>query len=113
MREEREIKICSRHRDKEETPLIWTFAFNGAEYWCPYCGVNEGMLGAGENVEWTQELQDRHDKYKKESKNFLHARSAIVCSSITINGENRTFDSLPSQTQSYYRNMANSWKYKK
>lgn len=112
MKNETEIKICSRHQDKEETPLIWTFAFNGAEYWCPACGCNEGMMGAGDNIAWTKILQNRGDKYKKKSRPFLNARSALVCSSMRINGESRTFDSLPPQTQSYYKNKAKSWKYK-
>lgn len=111
MKEEK-IKICSNHQDKEQTPLIWTFAFDYAEYWCPYCGCNEGMLGAGDDIEWTQELQDRHDKYKKESRAFLKAKCAMVCSWLTINGKKRTFDSLPLQTQSYYKNKSKSWKYK-
>lgn len=107
-----EIKICSNHQDDEQTPLIWTFAFNGSEYWCPACGANMGMFGAGENVPWTQELQDRLAQYEKASKRFLRAKSAMVCAYMRIKGKDRTFDSLPPQTKSYYRNMAKSWKYK-
>ena len=50
------MKICSNHRDYE-VPLIYTFAWNYNEYWCPYCGCHEGMMGAGEEVEETEELK--------------------------------------------------------
>ena len=40
------MKICDRH-DEYEVPLIWTFAFSGCEYWCPYCGNKGGMMGTG------------------------------------------------------------------
>jgi len=106
------IKICSNHRDKEETPLIWTFAFPGAEYWCPACGKHMGMLGAEEDVKSTNKLVKRLKNYKKKSKAYLRANSALCCSYMMIKGEKRTFDSLPKQTQSYYTNKANSWKYK-
>jgi len=107
------IKICSHHQEKEKTPLIWTFAFRQKEYWCPYCGYTEGMFGAGENVELTKILTNRLKKYKKKSRAFLSARSSIICAYLTINGERRTFDSLPPQTRSYYKKKARSWKYKR
>jgi len=55
MSEKKEIRICDRH--EKQVPLIWTFAFPGSEYWCPYCGGNFGMLGAGEMVESTMSLK--------------------------------------------------------
>ena len=57
------IKICDRH--DYQMPLIWTFAFNSTEYWCPYCGRKEGMLGAGEDVPFTWKLWNRYIKYKR------------------------------------------------
>ena len=65
----KEIKICENHPEFE-VPLIWTFAFNGAEYWCPYCGQNSGMLGAGEDVEETPELKERLKNIKNILKSF-------------------------------------------
>ena len=107
------IKICRNHQDKEKTPLIFTFAFPGAEYWCPSCGSNEGMLGAGEDVEITNKLKNRLKKYKKESRPFL---SAIAMTSGAErkgkDGKYRGFLECPKQTQSYWKNKAKSWKYK-
>jgi hypothetical protein len=48
----KEIKICNCG-----APLLWTFLYNGAEYFCLNCGYMAGMLGAGENVEATTELK--------------------------------------------------------
>lgn len=109
---EDEIRICSSHRDKEETPLIFTFAFDGAEYWCPYCGANYGIFGAGDMVKNSKKIENRHEKYKKLSKRYLSSKSMMICSCRLINGKERTFDSLPPQTKSYHINMSKSWKYK-
>lgn len=66
------IKICSNHSDYP-VPLLWTFAFIGAEYWCPHCGYTGGMLGSGERVEPTPELLATQTAFKKLSKPYLHA----------------------------------------
>lgn len=70
-----EMKICSMHT--YHVPLIWTFAFRGAEWWCPYCGYTGGMLGAGRNVKITRKLTDRLEKYKEMSKEYLHAKKML------------------------------------
>ena len=64
-----EIKICENH--KEVVPLIWTFKFYGAEYWCPYCGYTCGMLGAGKNVPVTDELKQAAKEWIEKAKPFL------------------------------------------
>lgn len=38
--------ICSNHQEYP-TPLIFTFSFISAEYWCPYCGRKTGMFDGG------------------------------------------------------------------
>lgn len=65
-----EIKICSNHQEYQ-VPLIWTFKFRGAEFWCPYCGYQEGMFGAGTNVTQTDELKKRLELYKEASTKYL------------------------------------------
>lgn len=50
------IAVCPR----DGAPLISTFVFDGAEYYCVECGYAFGMFEQ-ERVEWTQELQDKHD----------------------------------------------------
>lgn len=107
-----EIRICSYHQDKERTPLIWTFAFNGAEYWCPACGANYGMLGAGESVKSTKKLVDRLKKYKQESRQFLRGNSLIICAKTKYRGVWMTFSEMPKKAQTFWRNKAKSWVYK-
>jgi len=73
----KEIRICREHEN--EIPLIWTFAFDGAEYWCPYCGQNYGMLGAGIKVEETEELKKAVKYWKKKRQiNFYKLNQHLV-----------------------------------
>lgn len=58
------IKVCENHPERE-TPLIFTMIFRGFEYWCPHCGYKGGFLGAGKNVPWTRELQNRLERDTK------------------------------------------------
>ena len=106
------IKICSYHRGKEETPLIWTFAFNGAEYWCPACGMNEGMLGAGINIPSTKVLRNRLARYKQRSRTFLTANGRLICAQLKYKGEWIKFEELPQKSKTYWINRAKEWKYK-
>ena len=64
-----EIKICDCHT--ERVPLLWTFKFRGAEYWCPACGYTSGMFGAGKNVKATEALLKKHEELKEETKAYL------------------------------------------
>lgn len=65
---EKQIKVCECDG---KTPLIWTFKFDGAEYWCPRCGYTSGMFGAGKNIESTPELEKSLKDWKKKAKAFL------------------------------------------
>ena len=70
MQHDDEIKICGRHEKK--VPLIWTFKFPGAEYWCPYCGYTSGMLGAGINVKIPgTDLLQQKQYWEEKSKKYL------------------------------------------
>lgn len=80
----KEIRICREHEN--EIPLIWTFAFDGAEYWCPYCGQNYGMLGAGIKIEETEELKKAAKYWKKKTNQFLQAQSTLSCEAKLIKG---------------------------
>ena len=57
----REIKVCHNC----DFPLLWTFLYNGAEYYCLRCGGSTGMLGGGKNVEETKELRAKYVVAKK------------------------------------------------
>ncbi|KKK89056.1 hypothetical protein LCGC14_2736900, partial [marine sediment metagenome] len=63
------MKICSEHRDYE-VPLIYTYSWAYNEYWCPYCDKHEGMMGAGEEVPETDELNKRLELYKEATKEY-------------------------------------------
>lgn len=106
-----EIRICSSHQDELKTPLIWTYAFNGAEYWCPYCGVNEGMMGAGQVVESTAVLRNRLKRFKKLSKDYLDANSTRVCSSMKWMGKDIKPSELPQEEKDRLQKAINDWKY--
>ncbi len=107
-----QVRICRNHQDKEETPLIETFAFNGAEYWCPACGTTGGMMGAGELVPFTWWLHNRLIKYKKKSSRFLSARSSLICSELKYKGEWITPKELPERSRNYRKSVVKNWKYK-
>ena len=49
----KQIAICRYCK----TPLIWTFAFIGAEYYCISCGSCTGMIGGADKVDETPELK--------------------------------------------------------
>lgn len=53
------MKVCPSH--SIHVPLLFTFKFPGAEYWCPVCGANWGVLGAGVKVPFTNALEARHE----------------------------------------------------
>lgn len=106
-----EIRICSSHRTQRATPLIWTFAFSGAEYWCPWCGKNYGMLGAGEEVEATPELLALVEPDKAASKDYLHASSAFACSQLKWEDRWIPPSELPQAEKDRLRAIIAAWVY--
>ena len=72
-----QIKICGNHQEYQ-VPLIWTFKFHGAEFWCPYCGYVSGMFGAGINVTETEELKERLAKFEEATIPYLSDRGNEV-----------------------------------
>lgn len=105
------IIICRNHPEYQ-VPLIWTFAFRGAEYWCPYCGSTSGMLGAGDRVDATDELQDRLKAFEKISDEFLHATGVLICSSMEFEGRQITYEELPDNEKDRLKVVRENWKYK-
>jgi len=104
------MKICSGHSEYQ-TPLIWTFAFIGAEYWCPYCGYISGMLGAGTSVPETPELEERHNKFKEFSSDYLHAKGTQICAYTLWEGKKiKPFD-LPQQEKDRLSKIIDEWRY--
>lgn len=89
------IKVCINHEYK--VPLIWTFAFIGAEYWCPYCGFTGGMFGVGKDLAVTETLIGRLTIYQKASKDFLRAIGSQHASSIKIENKYYKPEDLPQE----------------
>lgn len=110
MKEEKQIKVCSNHSEKQ-IPLIWTFAFPGAEYWCPYCGYTSGMFGAGENVPLTPELKIAAKEWGKRGKEFLSARSSLVCDMLKYKGKYIKPSELPKKEIEKRKKIVDEWKY--
>ncbi len=105
------IKVCSRCLDEQEVPLIWTFAFNGAEYWCPKCGDSTGMLGGGEKVPWSKKLHQRLKNYQDYTRPYLRAHGALVCSELYWNGEYVRPRDLPKEELDRLMDVCtNGWK---
>jgi hypothetical protein len=66
-----EIKVCDCGDDDVLTPLLWTFKFPGAEYWCPRCGYTAGMLGPSLTVPLTPELVTSKTVWEAKSRYYL------------------------------------------
>ena len=107
--DKKEIRICSRHHN--QIPLIWTFAFNGSEYWCPYCGANYGMLGAGEMVESTMDLKRAAVKWRQSTTEYLDAKSTNNCSELEWEGKMISPHDLPDEEKERVQKVINEWKY--
>ncbi len=103
--------VCENHQHKKIVPLISTFAFNGAEYWCPYCGYTGGMMGAGEHVDETPELREIADEYEEKTKLFLRAKSAGVCISLLWKGERISPYDHPDEEKEKNREIIGNWVY--
>lgn len=89
----RHINICYNHPDNL-VPMISTFAFSGAELWCPYCGATVGAMG-GKRVIMTKELKDSESWWRDITREFLMAQSTFTCSSLIYEGKRIAPNQLP------------------
>lgn len=105
-----EIRICESHQ-QYQVPLISTFSFPGAEFWCPYCGYTGGMFGAGRRVPITDELQDKLLKYRKHSEDYLHAIGIRVCVGTTWKGKIIHPNELPPEEKERLNEIIKNWQY--
>ena len=60
-----------------QIPLIWTFFFAYAEYYCLNCGDHEGMMGAGDRVKATPELKRQLRRLTKLWKAIAHRMNPL------------------------------------
>jgi hypothetical protein len=107
------IKICNDYSHEDyQVPLIWTFAFSGAEYWYPYCGFTGGMLGSGEDAPTSKLLEDRQAAYKKVSQNYLIANGRKIA--VATKHEGKTYrppSTLPDEVKKQDQEYIDNWKY--
>ena len=103
------VKICSNHQ-YYKVPLIYTYAWNNYEYWCPFCGCHEGMLGAGDDVDDTEELKKRGKSYEKATEEYLHARSTLICSETKWEEKWIKPSELPEAEKKRLFELQDSWK---
>lgn len=108
----KKIKICDGHEYK--VPLLWTFAFNGSEYWCPYCGINGGMFGTGTDALLTEALVGRQEIYSKYSEYYLRTRGLILCSGFKFENKEYRRKEMPVNIENKLNQFAknNKWKYR-
>ena len=106
------MKICSDHQDYQ-VPLIYTYAWNGFEYWCPFCGKHEGMLGAGKDVEDTEELKNRIELYNIATLEFLSARCTLICAETMWRGERIKPIELPEEEIARLKKLCETWELNK
>ena len=71
----KQINVCPK--DHPVTPLIFTFAFNYNEYWCPGCGYLTGMFGHMREMSTSIELIAMHDDLKEKAEPFLQYQSSL------------------------------------
>ena len=105
------IKICRNHQERQ-TPLIFTMAFPGAEYWCPWCGAVEGMMGAGESVAETEELRRTRDDDAALAAPYIRAVSCRTASGVKHNDEWIKPRDLPDAIKAENAAAITAWKYR-
>jgi len=105
----KEYRICSCGK-----PVISTFSFSGAEYWCWSCGKTEGMFCGLDTREITSdELQELKLK-KEQAIKFLRARGVKYGVAMRkIKGEFLLYDQLPEEVIKEIDKDADSWVYEK
>lgn len=103
------MKICDRHEN--QVPLLFTMAFPGSEYWCPYCGGNWGMLGAGQNVPVTMQLKREKVKWRFKTREYLSAVGTQNCSSLKFEGKTISPHELPKSEKDRLQNIIDEWEY--
>lgn len=103
------VRCCDKH--DENVKLVWTFAFMGAEYWCPYCGANFGMLGAGEIRELTFSEMREMVKYKNIGKDYLDAIDSLNCDELLFNGKWIKPENLPKEEKQRLKSVIDNWVY--
>lgn len=108
---EKTIKVCQGHQDRQ-TPLMFTMAFPGAEYWCPWCGYIAGMLGAGESVEETEQLTKLAEADAEYARPYIRAIAMRSADQVKHNGEWIKPRELPDEVKAANAKIIADWRYR-
>lgn len=107
-----DITCCNRCRhDDKLIPLIWTFAFPGAEWWCPNCGQTYGMFDGYHETEETPELVKLREDFEKGTEEYRHAIGVTHCSSMQWEGKQIEYAELPVEEKKRLQKIREQWKY--
>jgi hypothetical protein len=104
----KQILICPEH--EKIIPLISTFAFRGAELWCPYCGYTDGMFG-GKAIDNSPELEKCLKEWKDKSQSFLGAIATKTCSEMEWQGKRIKPADLPVEEKERINRIIAEYKY--
>ena len=110
--------ICPEHQDYQ-VPLLPTLAFgvknsgDGMKYWCPFCGFLDVKENLEDEVEETEELKNRYDKYKEFAKEFIHAKGIDHWLFVMYRKERIKPQDLPKEEKDRLKKIVSDWKYGK
>ena len=90
---------------------MFTLAFHGSEYWCPYCGANYGFFGSGVEVESTPEIKKEHQDWSNKSIDYLRALSRKVAISFMYKVNRISYKNYPPAEKEKDNQLINNWKY--
>jgi hypothetical protein len=104
--------VCSDHEDFL-VPLLPTFAFgNGCKYWCPYCNKIYEKGISLKNVETTEELEERYEKYKDHVKPYINAMGIKQWTSVVYAGKRIKPKDLPKEEIARLKSIVDNWNFK-
>lgn len=102
----KQIPICSCG-----VPLIWTIAFPGKEYWCPYCGKKFDFLEP-EKIKVTDELEKKLHLYREHSQTYLEAVNILAAEKLNFKGKWYTKEDIPQYLKDNAKKIIKNYKYK-
>ncbi len=104
------IRVCPEH--KKQVPLIFTFAFPGANYWCPHCGNTMRVPTKDCEKELTETLQKRREANLENTKEFLKAAQMLNSKKpILFGGRSIKPEDLPETEKKRLQEVVDGYEY--
>ena len=105
------MNICRNHPEYT-TPYISTMAFNGGEYWCPYCGNVTGSFYSydGDKTDETEVLKKRLELFEElYGPLIIKGMAFLNCSSLIYGKERVKPTMLPENVQTLHEKLRECW----